>query len=337
MNTTPQHTRVSLTISALLVAAGAGIAQAQVRVSFPMTGMPSYRTASPGPACVRGVVGGGACAAPVSVTRPVLGGTVVSRGPARCDPRVLTTGSGLTVNGRYNGDNLDVAFHLGSPTVGVVKDCRPVCDPCVVQPPYGYPYGWGYGWGWGWDDRTYVDNSYLRYSVIDGALVQPAYMPAPAPSPAPAATPPPATTLELATEELRSGEADEAVNLFQLHLRSNPDDAGAMRSLAVALLLSNEPVQAAAMMRMAYRTDPGLAESPMSLVELFDSDRDVKNALRRAVTYANKDDSASGWLTVATIMQAEGRNPTALKMIAKARKAGLEDAVAEAMTDALDG
>jgi hypothetical protein len=342
----------ALTVGVLLLTAG--VAAGQVRMSFPGTGMPSHGTPTPtglplsrpvlSPRPTTGfiqrpVVG----SRPVIIQRPVLGGQVIGRGPVVCDPNpgchdichpgLVTTGSGLTVNGRFVDDNFNLGFHFGNPLI--TNHCKRV-SPCVVFPSCGFPNGWTWwgGWGWGWDN--YIDNSYLRYNVIDGSLVQPAVYQPPATQPVTQTPAPPPTTLERAQTMLRAGRVEEAVSLFQDHLRTKKDDAGAMRSLAIALLRSGEPVQAGAMMRMAYRADPGLAETPLDLNGHFGDDGDIRQSLVRAVKYANESESASGWLVVAVLMQAEGRNSHAARMLTKASAEGLEDAVVESLTTALD-
>ncbi len=234
-------------------------------------------------------------------------------------------GSALYVNGSYTSNNLSLDFHLGAQPG--LDNCRTIWpnNGCVYYPYYGY-YG-----GWGWYNNYYdgyYDNSDQHYSVIDGALVQPIFVQVP-----PAATPaaqeptPPPTDDQIAASLLRSGNADGAVEKYRAYLRDHADDAGAMRAFAIALLVAGEPEQGVAMMSMAYRTDPTLAEKVLPDEQLFKSDADLRQALQKAVTFANKMKSASSWLTVAVLMQAEGRKDHALRMIDRASGLGLDAAL----------
>jgi len=263
------------------------------------------------PAIARTWSGGGAA---------VVGGTVVDS-------------SALYVNGSYTNNNLSVDFHLGA-NPGL-ENCR------VLWPNNGcnyYPY-YGYYGGWGWYNNYYdgyYDNSDQHYSVIDGALVQPIFVQLPAAAAqAPQEPPPPPTDDQIAASLLMSGDAQGAVEKYRVYLRDNAGDAAAMRALAIALVVSGEPEQGVAMMSMAYRTDPTLADKSIPDHQLFRSDADLRLALQKSVTFANKMKSASSWLTVAVLMQAEGRKDHALRMIDRAEGLGLDAALVKRFKTAL--
>jgi hypothetical protein len=89
------------------------------------------------------------------------------------------------------------------------------------------------------------------------------------------------------------------------------------------------------MMRQAYRADPTLAsrELDADLLNLTSSRRAA--LVNRAVEYANRVGSASGWLSVTVLMQADGRYELARKQLKKAADEGLEPDVRSALDAAL--
>jgi hypothetical protein len=248
----------------------------------------------------------------------------------------FVSGSGLVVNGSVSDDNFNLAFHLGA---------QPAHDlPCHewpvgtkwCQPSWGWYYP-SYWWDYPRYYDGYYDNSYQQYAVIDGALVVqvPVATPAPVQPPAPAAPPP--TDAEVAAALLKSGDSSGAIDLYRKHLQDRDDDAEAMRGLGVALLVHGEPEQGVAMISMAYRTNAMLVDAEVSSGDLFKSQGQLRETLRGAVSFANKIKSASAWLTVAVLMQAEGRDGDALRMIDRAADLGLDAALVKRFRTALGG
>lgn len=251
-----------------------------------------------------------------------------------CNPGgVVVGGSGLTVDGAYTSNNFDLAFHLGSGYPATTGCVRYPCGNVCYYP--GIYYG---GWGW-YNDYYYggyYDNSDQHYAVVDGALVQPIYMTPPASTAQPAAEPPPPPTdAEIGAALLRSGDASGAVDKYRAYLRDHAADADAMRCLAIALLANGDPDQGVAMMSMAYRTSVALVDQPVADEMLFKSDADLRKAVVKAVNFANKIKSASSWLTVAVLMQAEGRKEHAGRMVDRASDLGLDAALVKKFKTAL--
>ncbi len=89
------------------------------------------------------------------------------------------------------------------------------------------------------------------------------------------------------------------------------------------------------MIGYAHSQDPQLAFDVMP-VELFEGDaRLMRDTLVKVVGWAHRNPSASAWLSVAIIMQGEGRNGPALKMIDRAQQYGLDRGVADQMRSAM--
>ncbi|CAG1004914.1 hypothetical protein PHYC_03181 [Phycisphaerales bacterium] len=256
--------------------------------------------------------------------------------PIPCPPRpcttVTTSGSGLTVDGQYTGEKWNVGFHVGGPTFSSTT-CGDTVSTCA-QPlncfpvAYGTPYWPRYGsyWNTGIDsvvlyrDRGPLDPQFFQ----EQPLAQPA-----APQTAQPTEPP--TSLDVGIASIQSRSFDEGVSALRRHLRESPDDARAMRALALALIETKDLDDAAAVMRQAYRTDPKLADEPIVPPSLAYTDRRFRDLVNRAVTHAHKINSASSWLLVCTLMHAEGRNDVALAQLDKAKKVGLEPETYDAL------
>lgn len=241
-----------------------------------------------------------------------------------------TSGSSLTVNGRYSSDNFRLAFHLGGVSY--------LTDPhhnytylrhrypgyCFQSYPitsyYNSPFLYAYDNGYRYDPAYYP-------SVVYGPAYTPA-APAPQPQPAPQTPAVEPTTLERAEAALAFGYPKEAVLALREHLRDHPTDSRATRLLAMALFEDRRVEEAVAVNAMAYENDPTLAWQRIH-PDTFTTDRSLRARVESAVVYANRVKTASAWLFVVTLMQAEGRDAVAAKMLDRAKQLGLKPAVAD--------
>ncbi|HYE03008.1 MAG TPA: hypothetical protein VD963_07210, partial [Phycisphaerales bacterium] len=80
---------------------------------------------------------------------------------------------------------------------------------------------------------------------------------------------------------------------------------------------------------------PSLAWTPVDPLALPGGAAGMRRRVESAVGHANRVKSASAWLTVATLMQSEGRDALAAKMLDRARAAGLSVPVYREMSQAL--
>jgi Tfp pilus assembly protein PilF len=138
-----------------------------------------------------------------------------------------------------------------------------------------------------------------------------------------------ATELDRAVEAMHAERYDAAVDWLRAYVRENPSDGKAMRWLSVALLSARNPDDAAAMMRMAYSTDIGLAGEPLNRFELGLNQTELRDLVVRASIYANAHDTGSSWLLLGVLMQAEGRVNLAGEQFDKAAAAGCDPAIIE--------
>lgn len=221
------------------------------------------------------------------------------------DP-VITIGTGLSV-GSYGYSSGYSYPAYPSQTVGVM----PLPAPALVYDPA---------------TGTYV------YAYPNAA---PMTTPAPTAVAVPAAPPPEPTPLELARINIRMGMPERAVSGLRELLLKEPDDGHALRLLGIALLQQKRFDDGIAAVRQAYRVEPTLAYEPLSGPELGLNPDELRRLVLRTVTYANRVDSGSAWLTVTALMQAEGREATARAMLSRVRTKGMETDVLAAMEEAL--
>lgn len=186
----------------------------------------------------------------------------------------------------------------------------------------------------GWPVPAYVPGPFggqtflYDENLLPGASRQPvntqANQPPPQPSP-----------FEIGVAAFRAGNTQAAVQILNNVVAADKEDTIAMRILALALLEQREPDNAAAMMRQAYRMDPTLASRVLEVDALALTSSRRTSLINRAVEYANRVGSASGWLTVAVLMQADGRFELARRMLKRAADEGLEPDVRKAFEAAI--
>lgn len=188
----------------------------------------------------------------------------------------------------------------------------------------GHGIGFHTGWAWDWTyDPIYNTGNYT--GPIDGQL-SPGYQP-------PIETPEPVvlTLVERAEVELGFGDAERAVELYRKHLEQAPGDMASVRALGVALLKADRYEDAAATVHLAYATDPMLARNALGSWVGGDSALGMRKLRSDAARHANRVDTASSWLMVVVLMQAEGMKDQALKLLDRAEDHGLETDVVSAL------
>lgn len=241
------------------------------------------------------------------------------------------TASGLNFNAAFHGDRLKLGLHLG------------LNDNCFVVPGHHHHdhfpffsgfYPWWYAAGAydlynGWYNYGYPT---VQGTYADISTAQQPQAPAPA---APSEAAHPVTEREVGDLYLRSGESRSAATSYRAYLKKNPQDGMVMRSLGMALFESGQTKEAVATIAMAYRVEPSLAENPFPADVLAGGAEEVRTNIRKASVYANKTKGAAEWLTVAVLMQAEGRDDLARTMLDRASAAGLDPALALRLRQAL--
>lgn len=157
----------------------------------------------------------------------------------------------------------------------------------------------------------------------------------PAPVPPPAVDPDAGlTVLERAAKRLHEGRPDEAVVLLRSYTDAYPNEPEAARTLALALLDARRTKEGVAVMALVYERNPALAWTPIA-PDAVGQQRELRDLVVRAVEFGHRTNSSSAWLTVAVLMQGEGREDPAFKMIERAGTLGLDADVSKAMRIAL--
>jgi hypothetical protein len=182
-----------------------------------------------------------------------------------------------------------------------------------------------------WDPYPYGVDGRLVNGVQPGSMLS---MPAPATPAAQMPPPEPETDLDAARRLAGSDAFGNAVERYRAYLNESPEDFAVMAELAVALAGANRLDDAAAMARLAYGKDPTLATRPIDR-RLAVPSRELRRVVVRAVRFAHDRDSASAWLLVAVLMQAEGRDSVGLRMVERAAARGLPSDISDAMTASL--
>jgi hypothetical protein len=256
------------------------------------------------------------------------------------------SGSGLTVNGAVVNDNFRLALHLSSPLGTQDLHGRDHIwgggngwrdhlghdhhhgDHIFTYPPFYYnPWWYDYGSSYG----NHYDNIYGYYGPADPNLYNAAQPAAPMPV---TITPEPSNARELGATYLRAGDPKAAASALRTWLVDHPRDVDALRLLAVALIDGGAFGDGAATMALAYHTEPLLGLRRLT-PDVTGPTNDLREDVRRTSFYANRVKSSSAWLSLAVLMQAEGRDSTARSALQKARAAGLEPAVADRLEAAL--
>lgn len=250
--------------------------------------------------------------------------------------------SGFRASGEFGDDNFRGRFSLNPGGVLPLHDGRGDRrhhHHGTIWPSYAPWSLYGYGYGWGWYDNYYDRYDYAPAETISGS---PVYVVDPQmfgyqPQAQPTTPPAPPTPLDLADFALYEGRLDDAVTAYRDHLEKTPEDADAMRRLAIALIQNRKVKEGVALMSMAYDKDLSLVRKPIDTAIVPDGDRAFRDIIYQVVPFANSMKSASGYLAVTVIMQAEGRDAQALKLLRKAKDAGLDEKLAAEFETELGG
>jgi hypothetical protein len=192
-------------------------------------------------------------------------------------------------------------------------------------------YGWYYGsYSW-WNLYPYTDRYRgVVYGEYDNLTDDPSYAYSDQPQEI-YEEPMPLSAVEVARLEMSIGNPENAVDAFRAHLNEYPSDWIAVRELGIAKLQVGDRGDGIALISYAYMMEPSLSSYAVP-VELFgNSDDYLRDILIDTVGWGHRNPSASAWLSVAVLMQAEGRDQPALRMIERAAEYGLDSSVESEM------
>lgn len=188
-----------------------------------------------------------------------------------------------------------------------------------------------------------TENTY-RYTYVNPvAYAEVPYSP---PTPVAEVLPAPASDAEIAHTTgrdlgdtyMRLGDGPSALRVYNAHIAAHPGDVRAIRSMGIAMIEAGQVESGAAAVERSYLIDPSLASSPFDR-ELLRDANGLTAVLDRATELAGRMDgrpqSASAWLTVSVLMQADGRGAPARAALDKAKAAGLNAKIVEEMQAAL--
>jgi tetratricopeptide (TPR) repeat protein len=200
---------------------------------------------------------------------------------------------------------------------------------CFWYPLYGYPFFGGswYGYGFHYGAWRSIPRDYRQWTVV--GPVNQEFQGGPA-------EPEPWTVYETAVYWMMEGDAEQAVEWYRAHLDENPDDLLAMREYAAAMLEAGRTLDAVAVMAYAYDLAPGLSGRAMDPGLWDGSPLRLRRSVVQAVRAAHAAGTGHAWLLVAVLMQAEGRDAVALRMVDRALEMGLNPAIGERLRRELE-
>ncbi len=229
--------------------------------------------------------------------------------------------SGFHAEGLVDGDDFRLRLHVGSGLHHLVPTHRAICYPYypryvgALYPIYDYPIGPRYA------------NFYPGYPIsYRTSYVDPRLNATPSASPSSQAPDEDATPAEWGRWRLMQGDLDEAIAELRRAIDDEPGDTASKRLLAIALMLDGRLADGVALLRSVYQEDPALAREPVDPAMFGPrARRTLDRLVRQMAIYANARESASAWLAEAVLMQAQGRDRHALRMLDKARAHGLDE------------
>jgi tetratricopeptide (TPR) repeat protein len=126
----------------------------------------------------------------------------------------------------------------------------------------------------------------------------------------------PVIEIDLALIAARTGRYEFAAEQYRLR--------GDLRKQALTLVGANELPRAVELFVQAYESNADLVKQPMNALGLIGSVSELRHLVKRAVRHAHQEDTAEAWFTVAVLMQGEGRDELARKMMERAKQAETE-------------
>ena len=133
----------------------------------------------------------------------------------------------------------------------------------------------------------------------------------------------------------RAGKLAAAQASLRSHLVSQPDDARAMRLLAVMMLDDGHDADAASLMLSAYRKDPSLASSSLDPSVYQVSAARWTQLRDAALESAQRSRTDGSWLLASVMLQSDNQKDLARDMLDRSRAAGLDSSVSQSMKSAL--
>ncbi len=133
-----------------------------------------------------------------------------------------------------------------------------------------------------------------------------------------------------ATDLISTGHTQQAMDLLLDELITQPDDPERLRLLAVSMAGNGDFQAAGSIVLAVYQSDPLISVYPLDGSALFGSRRALRQIIVGAVKNVQKRESPQGWLLVAMLKQAQGRDDVAAKMIKRAQALGLDPSIVRA-------
>lgn len=253
--------------------------------------------------------------------------------------------------GYRSGSRFGLSINLGGPVYGgycapyayrpylppPVVYARPYCPPPVIYSPpvvYAAPQVI--------ERPVYVDRPVVveKQVVVEREVDR---VPEPAPRVVYAQSVPPAGEVRVSPEAskyqdrelgdtyLRLGDADNAARVYRRYLSGNASDGTAYRNFGIALLARGESQEGFKAFASGYRIEPQLFTRAFRVSDLG-TPQSLDRTMDAAVRGATSVNTAEGWFTLAMLNTLAGQREQALNASQKAKEAGLENTLLDALT-----
>lgn len=145
----------------------------------------------------------------------------------------------------------------------------------------------------------------------------------------------PSADAETAALYWAGGDAARAIDGLRSYISDRPGSVKEMRLLGLIHLDQGRAADAAGYVFQAYNLDPTLADRAFDPAAVGLGAEQFKRMQRSALDYATQNGSPSSWLTVITLLQAQGQRDLAQATMTKAVDAGLSASIVDRFRTAL--
>lgn len=145
----------------------------------------------------------------------------------------------------------------------------------------------------------------------------------------------PAADAETAALYWAGGDASRAIDGLRSYISDRPGSVKEIRLLGLINLDQGRAADAVGYIYQAYNLDPTLADRAFDPAAAGLGAEQFKRMQRSALDYATQNGSPSSWLTVITLLQAQGQRDLAQATMTKAVDAGLSATIVDRFRTAL--
>jgi hypothetical protein len=132
--------------------------------------------------------------------------------------------------------------------------------------------------------------------------------------------------IERAERAMRAGDWKAAITLYRDHIALAPSDAGSLRLIGIALVLEGKVNEGVLSIVLAHQREPELGRKAMDL-DVVRNESDVARATSAIMNHAMRVKTAEAMLAAAVVKHATDAKSVAVRMLDRAKAAGLSATV----------